>query len=134
MILWVFLIKQKIGHLCLSGAKAQEFGLMEKDITGFNYSSNLFCELALVDHKLNGYLYIIQGKINSVSIFLGNDVVDLYSSEILSEDNRKTLNDLSEYLGVNVENTNSIEYKINHCFDDVFVPQGEFHFSLLPGS
>lgn len=89
---------------------------------------NVFCELSLNRHKLQGYIYAIDGEINSVSIFLGDNVVDLFSSNLLSEDNKEALNDISEYLKTNMTNVDIIEFKIQN--GNTLKSNGKFHFPI----
>ncbi len=91
---------------------------------------NIFCELTLAGHQLQGYLYLIQDKVNSVSIFLGDEVVDLYSSDVLSEDNLETLNQVSDYLLVSIENVSSVEYTIKNCIVSNIKSKGVFYFPV----
>ena len=88
---------------------------------------NVLCELRLDGHKLEGYLYVTQGVVNSISIFLGDDVVDLYSSDLLSEDNLETLNAVSKYLDTRVNEVCSIKYTINNIIESID-SKGAFHF------
>lgn len=91
---------------------------------------NIFCELVLNGHQLQGYLYVTQGTLNSVSIFLGDEVFDLYSSDLLSEDNLESLSDISEQLRINIENVSSIKYTIKNNPVDTIKSYGEFHFPV----
>ena len=81
-------------------------------------------------HQLQGYLYVTQGKINSVSIFIGDDVVDLYSSYLLSEDNLETLSDISEHLKATIDNVDSIEYMQKNCAVNSIELKGVFQFPV----
>jgi len=91
---------------------------------------NVFCDVVLNGHQLQGYLYVTHGQINSVSIFLNDEVVDFYSSDLLSEDNVETMNDISEHLRINIKNVDSIEYKIKNNTITTIKPDGVFHFSI----
>ncbi|KID56178.1 hypothetical protein JF50_18035 [Pseudoalteromonas luteoviolacea] len=91
---------------------------------------NVSCELMLDGHKLQGYLYVVQGKVSSVSIFIDDIVVDLYSSDLLSEDNLETLTNISEHLKVNIENVDSIEYLQKNCTVNSIDLKGIFQFPV----
>lgn len=91
---------------------------------------SIFSELSMGGDQLQGYLYVIQGSVNSISIFIGNEVVDLYSSDLLSKDNLKTLNDISAYLQVSLENVNTVEYTIKNCFVNTIESMGVFQFPV----
>ena len=115
----------------LNSSDERAYYSTSKDI---NYSKreflNVSCELVLDGHQLQGYLYVTQGKINSVSIFIGDDVVDLYSSDLLSEDNLETLSDISEHLKATIDNVDSIEYMQKNCAVNSIELKGVFQFPV----
>jgi len=99
------------------------------EITDYSNRSffTVFCELEINEHNFQGYLYLVQGKINSISIFLGKKVVDIYSSDLLSEDNLETINELEKGFNIDLKGISSINYfTINDC---PVVLEGSFNFS-----
>lgn len=91
---------------------------------------SVLCELILNGRQYQGYLYLIQGKINSVSIFLGEEIVDFYSSDMLSEDNVKALEETNKFSGLSTAGGNSIKYTIKDSSIDFIRSEGEFLFPI----
>ncbi|MFT5083106.1 MAG: hypothetical protein ACI9Y1_001143 [Lentisphaeria bacterium] len=59
--------------------------VVKKDV---DYSGREFVcilsNLSIGGFELLGYVFLVKGKVNSVSIFLNEDIVDIYSSDICS--------------------------------------------------
>ena len=92
---------------------------------------NISCELKLGEGNFEGYLYLIGGEINSVSIFLDEELVDFYSSDILFDDNVAALKKIRGSSGIDTKGFNSLEYFIKYSVVSDFIgTPGKFSFPI----
>ena len=86
---------------------------VKKDI---DYSGREFVcvlsNLSIGSFELLGYVFLVKGKVNSVSIFINEDIVDIYSSDICSDDNVDSIEDISKHFGVDSIDDNKISYSM----------------------
>lgn len=81
-------------------------------------------------HELPGYLFVCNGEVNSVSIFLREDIADIFSSELLSDDNIESLEKISKEMNILANNIDEISYKINTIGVTNIPAEGSFAFPI----
>lgn len=93
---------------------------------------NVACEFTLNNCTIKGYLFLILGQVNSVSIFMEDEVVDIYSSELLSEENTRTIHEIKCYFDIDTTDTGVIHYRIKSRPFGQLKSDGAFHFPVEP--
>lgn len=117
--------------LPMATTNIQPYYALKKDI---DFSGREFVyimsNLTIGGFELLGYLFLVKGKVNSVSIFINDDVVDFFSSDICSDDNVDSIKDIANHLGVDTIEGNAILYAlIPECISGVSA-EGEFVFPV----
>ncbi len=97
----------------MAATTTRPFYAVNKDI---DYSRRdyicILSNLQLGGLTLLGYVFLVKGKANSVTIFINEKRLDIYSSTLRSADNTGSVTQLCEYCGVDSIGDNKIFYSI----------------------
>jgi hypothetical protein len=71
-------------------------------------------EISIANYKLEGYLFINMGKVDVIEVFINDEIITLFSSNMLANDeNVYSLKKISDYLKIDVNHIRELEYSYN---------------------